>query len=654
MRAADLRLESMLRLDPDAGRILVGDQRFVLVSANAWGVLRKDLVSVLGMERAKGFLIRYGWACGYQDAIEMRDRFPWMNDLEWWQAGPSLHGLEGIVHVRLTELRRDREQGLFYMAGVWENSFEAEQHLRYFGRQDDPVCWSLIGYASGYGSGYFGKEVVFKEISCVGREDPTCTFLGQTIDAWGDGIASELPYYREDKIVEELDRAYHRIQAQHRLLQHTAEIHQELTQLALGGQGLQALTHRLSRLTDRSVLVEDRSLRVLACHPAEARQQGLGRGRDDPVVQRGMEEMRVCGKRTKISPLPALGLPEARLVAPIGAGSRVLGYLSFLQGGREFSDLEGMVVERAAGVCANELLRQEAVLETEERIRGDLLDDLLVGRYEVETLKQRAFQAGLDLTACFQVMIVDADEHSGVCHASENGERGVTALAQELSRVVLAAVREQDPAALMKRQSGTVVVLVRVDPAAPVDEAFAARLRQAIVRQWPKLSVSIGIGTVAQGCAALSRSHQEAQQALDLYRKLGGGEVTAAYADLGIYGLLLRGHNRDELESFAHRVLGRLLDYDRLRHAQLVETLDAFLRHDGHFTRAAQHLNLQVSGLKYRLQRVEELSGFSLRDPQARLNLQVALMIWRLSHNDQKLHQTNEGGFDHGGPVSEG
>ncbi|MHB1167430.1 MAG: XylR N-terminal domain-containing protein, partial [Carboxydocellales bacterium] len=55
----------------DEGRILLKDIRMLLINAQAMGTLRKDLIATLGQERAKGFLTRYGWACGSIDAYNL-------------------------------------------------------------------------------------------------------------------------------------------------------------------------------------------------------------------------------------------------------------------------------------------------------------------------------------------------------------------------------------------------------------------------------------------------------------------------------------------------------------------------------------------------------------------------------------------------------
>ena len=74
------------------------------------------------------------------------------NPIDAFVVGPQLHMLEGSVRVTPLKIEMDVAAGQFYGEFRWENSWEAEAHVREYGPQADPVCWMLIGYASGYTS----------------------------------------------------------------------------------------------------------------------------------------------------------------------------------------------------------------------------------------------------------------------------------------------------------------------------------------------------------------------------------------------------------------------------------------------------------------------------------------------------------------------
>ena len=64
--------------------------------------------------------------------------------------------------------------------GTWHDSCEAEHHLRHFGSATEPVCWTLVGYASGIMSALFGERVIIKEVSCAAMGDQCCRYVGRS------------------------------------------------------------------------------------------------------------------------------------------------------------------------------------------------------------------------------------------------------------------------------------------------------------------------------------------------------------------------------------------------------------------------------------------------------------------------------------------
>jgi len=183
--SAVLHLLDLLELRPDEGLIRFHDQRMLLQGAAAMGLLRKALLETLGLETARRLLLRFGYADGYHDAVSFREHLGWRDPLEGLRAGTSLHTLEGIVHSTPGDLRFDGATGAFTGTLSWRNSYEAEQHLIHHGRSETPVCWTLVGYASGYASACIGRDVYFRETTCAGRGDAGCQLEGRDARSWG-------------------------------------------------------------------------------------------------------------------------------------------------------------------------------------------------------------------------------------------------------------------------------------------------------------------------------------------------------------------------------------------------------------------------------------------------------------------------------------
>lgn len=179
-------LMERLHFAPAEGRIWLDDQRMLLIHTSAMGVLRRELIESLGIERARGLLTRMGYSSGGRDAALARRLRPHATLQEIFLAGPQLHALEGIVHVEPVSLEIDVERGKYRGEFIWTNSSEDEEHVRIYGIGAEAACWMQIGYASGYTSVFMGRPILFREVECRAMGHARCRILGMPVEEWKD------------------------------------------------------------------------------------------------------------------------------------------------------------------------------------------------------------------------------------------------------------------------------------------------------------------------------------------------------------------------------------------------------------------------------------------------------------------------------------
>ncbi|HYQ39496.1 MAG TPA: sigma-54-dependent Fis family transcriptional regulator [Pseudomonas sp.] len=196
-------LSSQIRFLSQEGKIWLGEQRMLLMQLSALANFRRELIDLLGVERAKGFFLRMGYQSGLKDAELARKLRPDSSELDIFLAGPQLHMLKGMLRSRPIEVDIDVEKGRFYAEIDWLDSFEVEICQTELGLMDQPVCWTLLGYACSYTSAFMGREIIFKEISCRGRGDDKCRVIGKTAEEWADA-AEFKAYFKNDAVIEEL------------------------------------------------------------------------------------------------------------------------------------------------------------------------------------------------------------------------------------------------------------------------------------------------------------------------------------------------------------------------------------------------------------------------------------------------------------------
>jgi DNA-binding NtrC family response regulator len=200
MRVDEMDHKELLELDPDGGVIRFAGQRALLLDAVAMGLLRKYMVENFGLLATRTVLTQFGFAHGWRMAEALKTEFAWDSDEEWQQAGLRLHSLEGHFHVEPLGGNPLSKEGITLVG-----SYESEQHILYFGRHDETVCWTLCGFISGYLSRTVGKEIFVLEDKCVGRGDVACHLFGRTREEWSSEKADELRFYESRKLVDCLD-----------------------------------------------------------------------------------------------------------------------------------------------------------------------------------------------------------------------------------------------------------------------------------------------------------------------------------------------------------------------------------------------------------------------------------------------------------------
>lgn len=215
MRALDLSLDELLEFRADGGILRFAGQRALLLDAVALGLLRKELVELLGLDAARGVMTRFGYAHGWRTAETLEHSLPWVSPEEWRVAGGRLHRLQGVVTFEpVHPSKRSSPPGL--AEAIWRDSYEAEQHLLHLGEAEQAVCWSLCGFASGYLSRAHERPVFCVETQCRGRGDPLCRMWADEREALIEqGHGQALVYYEQ----RELDDALVRIRTTLRKLE---------------------------------------------------------------------------------------------------------------------------------------------------------------------------------------------------------------------------------------------------------------------------------------------------------------------------------------------------------------------------------------------------------------------------------------------------
>jgi sugar diacid utilization regulator len=433
--------------------------------------------------------------------------------------------------------------------------------------------------------------------------------------------------------IDQLRELNQQLERQRWVLERTQQIHGRLTEAVIEGSGFERVAQTLSELIERPVAVWDGRQRLICASDAEFARE-LGPALRSPEVRRQLLE-RVSAERAAVVTGDGASHRLARtIVAQIKVAGEALGYVTVPEAGREASDLELRAVEQAATVFALEIVKGRVARETEERLRSDFLLDLLESRYQsTERIEERARHHGLDLYAEHRVLVLDLDDWDGY-----QRRRGLTvARASTLRERVLRVGKE----VLVREWPGCVVHLgvEGLIAACPTGErgdapallaATVEEVRRRVARIAPQLTISAGVGSPATQAPDFAASYGGATQCLRLLRALSRPGRCLSVDELGVVRLLLDTREPEELTGFARRLLGPILQYESHAGPELRRTLDCYLEQGGDVKATARRMLVHTNTVKYRLQRVEELCGVRLRDPNDLVQVTVASVVVRL------------------------
>ncbi len=400
-----------------------------------------------------------------------------------------------------------------------------------------------------------------------------------------------------------------------------AEIYQALARLSLEGAGLRELAQAMLEQTGKTILVQDKRLRPLA----EAIAPGLSKTWAEvqgalSLLSHLPESLRDRRQAAALGGWREQSLPGGlmRYVCPIVSKGMARGYLSVIGRAGELDVLDQLVVEHGAAACALEMAKAKAVNDAEKRAHGDFVDAVLTGTLALEELVRWAQRIGYDVEP----------PHAALVWRWGGGAGDLPSL-RRLETIVNQSAAKVGVNALIRPRGNEIVLFCAVAEAGRPDAALklANEIARATADEYPQRLAHGGLGRTAPELADWRDSHREASQALSMAVRLNERHPLF-FGDLSVYRLLFKLEGNTELEAFCREVLGPLMDY--VGSGDLLETLEAFCDRLGNLSQTAEKLFIHRNSLLYRMERISQLAGIDMNNPDTRLAVHLALKIRRM------------------------
>ncbi|MGW2424765.1 helix-turn-helix domain-containing protein [Streptomyces sp. NPDC001709] len=393
-----------------------------------------------------------------------------------------------------------------------------------------------------------------------------------------------------------LERANEIIRDRSGVIERASDVHDRLAELVLRGGGVHDVAAAVSEVLDGTVEFAEAD-----AAPAKALEASRAEGH---AVRHGSD-----------------------WIAAVAAGGELLGAL-VLRGHPGLDPVDQRTLERAAMVTSLLLLARRSAAEAEQRVRGELLDDLLDARdRDPRLLRERAARLQADLDATHVVLAARLDGPAADADEEAAARRRLWSAASHLAatRHGLAAARDGGTVLLLPLGAG--------DCATDLARRIARQLGTA-VHQPVTVGASAPVTGLTTHPETVAAAYAEGRRCLEALHLLGRAGEGAAAEDFGFLGLLLAGER--DIAGFVDRTIGPVVSYDERRGTELLRTLDAYFACGMSPARTKDALHVHVNTVAQRLERVGRLLGENWQTPERALEIQLALRLHRLAAPDRR------------------
>ncbi len=413
-------------------------------------------------------------------------------------------------------------------------------------------------------------------------------------------------------------------------LKYFKEIHSRFTELSLQNVGSDVIIKTLEELIGNPVSIYNESFQKIASTNSNI---DLFYDLDKEYIEEtNLDTKFPFYRRTVI--FPKFQERECEQVyVPIKTINHTTIYLVVSAINKEVLEYDFIAIENAATALSLELVKQIAISEVEKKFKNDLIDDLITGKIKTKNaIYDRAAITKFDAEAQYAVVIFNLKVLNPSQYKDKHTDRH-----QVLQKHYEHLVNSIDfylNGAIIRDRVDEIIVLWKVNPKSDVHHADINKIKQTVKHIRGKFkesvkdyAVQVGIGNIAKSVLDLAQSYNEAQDTLNIGQNSNKEDFIISFSDLGIYRMLYKFEDINQLKDFIPASLQKLLDYRKSNKDALIETLNVFLQCQQNIAKSAQLLYVHYKTVTYRLERIKEITGMNLDDPEEMLSVQVGLRI---------------------------
>lgn len=432
------------------------------------------------------------------------------------------------------------------------------------------------------------------------------------------------------KVNDQLRDSMRTVARQNELLRRASAVDDRLGAVALAGGNIREIVEIVAELTGKpSAIYDDSGHRRALGSPPHANDVVVPRlleadCREHPAIAGAVAAIE-GGKYAIVGPIAEADLHHRYLVAPVMVREHLWGHLVVMESGSRLDALDVHIARRAATSVALEISTQQRATLAEADARASLAADLVRGDRDARSLQRRADFVGIDLSLPHAVCLIERGTDTDTAGIATSRLVGEAFERAACGRMALATSVTE----------GFLVILRLADGSSARDAIRAAKgtVRAALAglpfAQRPRAALSLACSDVADYAGAFLDARQVLRSIVEL--GLPGGPQVLSVDDLGVSRLLLSAVDRTDADRFAQQTLDRLLAGDATS-VDLLSTLRLFFDASRSIRRTAATIGVHENTVRYRLARIEELTGLNVASDSAdQMTAQFAVLLLQLT-----------------------
>jgi sugar diacid utilization regulator len=313
---------------------------------------------------------------------------------------------------------------------------------------------------------------------------------------------------------------------------------------------------------------------------------------------------------------------------PLEYSGKNAGTLSVARFDIPLTEADCLAVRQSAGLFCIQMAQDEKLADIELRLKGNFVEDLISARYsDPESILSRARALEYNIMAPHRVLVATIDNRL----QATDRKPGVDTLKNDIVQALQSRMNQTAKGMVIAGKDEFILLIQERKAVNDIaDTRILSEKLVCDVETTFKAQMFIGIGSLCRELSDFSASYAAAKKALEIGEYMITEGRVRSFEEFKVHALFLSTLKPAALYNYAREQLDALLLYDQKHGTDFLKTLQEFLYLRNNVEGTAKSIKMSVSGLKYRLQKIEKIIGHDLKDYKVCFDLQLALVILQL------------------------